>query len=121
MAEDGLFRALLESQREPFVFADPDHVIRYMNESAIAYYARWGGAELLGRSLLACHNEQSCKTIREVSAAMARGGVEDVMITDEGDGGRRIFMRAVRGADGRYLGYHERFEPTAWTKKTPPR
>lgn len=121
MAEDGFFKILLDSQREPFVFVDPDHIIRHMNESAAAYYARWGGAELLGRSLLDCHNAQSCKIIREVSEAMARGEVEDLLITDEGEAGRRMYMRAVRDADGTYLGYHERYEPTAWTKKTPPR
>jgi len=77
-----------------------------MNKAAIAYYDE--GADLIGRSLLKCHNQQSQRTIIEVLAAL-QDGEEERLITDNEE--HRIYMRAVRGADGRVLGYYERYEP----------
>jgi len=44
--------AVLDSLKDPLLFADTEHVIRYMNKAAIAYYSE--GESLLGRSLLDC-------------------------------------------------------------------
>jgi hypothetical protein len=46
----------------------------------------------------------------EILAAM-QAGEEERLITDNDK--NRIFMRAVRDADGRLLGYYERYEPPA--------
>ncbi|HEY3398389.1 MAG TPA: PAS domain-containing protein [Armatimonadota bacterium] len=103
-----LLTALLDSLDSPYVFADTDHVIRYMNRRAVEHYAARGGADLVGQSLFACHNEQSAAVMREVLAALA-AGEEERMITD---GERfRAYMRAVRGPRGELLGYFERYEP----------
>lgn len=101
-----LMAALLDSLRDPLLFADTDHVIRYMNKSAIEHYDE--GESLIGRSVLDCHNEQSQETIIEVLEAM-RAGEEERLITDNEE--HRIYMRAVRDADGQLLGYYERYEP----------
>ena len=100
--------ALLDSIKDPVLFADTQHVIRYMNKAAIAHFD--DGAALLGRSLLDCHNENSRRKIVEISAAMHVG--EDERLISEDDK-QRIYMRAVRDADGRLLGYYERYEPFA--------
>jgi len=100
--------AILDSLKDPLLFADTEHVIRYMNKAAIAYYDE--GESLIGRSLLDCHNEQSQREIVEILAAM-QAGEEERLITD--DERHRIYMRVVRGADGRVLGYYERYEPPA--------
>jgi nitrogen-specific signal transduction histidine kinase len=106
MLDLSLATALLDSLKDPFLFADTDHVIRYMNKAAVAHYQE--GATLLGRSLLDCHNESSRRAIREILVAM-HGGLEEQLITD--DAKHRIFMRAVRDDAGRLLGYYERYEP----------
>jgi len=46
----------------------------------------------------------------EILAAM-QAGEEERLITDDEE--NRIYMRAVRGADGQVLGYYERYEPPA--------
>jgi len=97
--------AILDSLKDPLLFADTEHVIRYMNQAAIAYYSE--GESLLGRSLLDCHNDQSQQQIIEILAAM-QVGEEERLITDNEK--HRIYMRAVRGADGQVLGYYERYE-----------
>ena len=106
MADPALLAAFLDSLKDPFVFVDDTHVIRYLNAAAIAHHE--GGAELLGTSIFDCHNERSGEVIREVFAAL-QAGEEERLITDDAE--RRIFMRAVRAPDGRLLGYTERYEP----------
>jgi DUF438 domain-containing protein len=98
--------ALLDSLKNPFVFADTGHVIRYMNRAAIANYDE--GASLLGRSLFDCHNEQSRAIIEETLAAF-HDGEDERLITDNEK--HRIYMRAVRDGTGKVIGYYERYEP----------
>ena len=100
-----LMGAILDSLKDPLLFADADHVTRYMNQAAVEYYDE--GRELIGRSLLDCHNERSQQMMVEILAAM-HAGEEERLITDNKK--HRIYMRAVRDQDGRVLGYYERYE-----------
>jgi hypothetical protein len=106
MTDASFMKTLLDSLKDPFLFADTGHIIRYMNKAAIAHYEE--GEALLGRSVLDCHNETSRRQMIEILAAM-QAGLEERLITDNEK--HRIFMRAVRDADGRLLGYYERYEP----------
>lgn len=106
MADPALMAALLDSIKDPVLFAHTQHVIRYMNKAAIGHFD--DGAALLGRSLLDCHNEDSRRKIIEISAAMEIG--EDERLINEDDK-QRIYMRAVRDTDAKLLGYYERYEP----------
>ncbi len=106
MIDPGIMAAILDSLKEPILFADTEHVTRYMNEAAIAHYEE--GDSLIGRSLLECHNEQSQKMMIEILAAMHEGEVERLITDNEK---HRIYMRAVRDAGGDVLGYYERYEP----------
>jgi PAS domain-containing protein len=107
MVDATFLAAILNSIKDPILVADTAHVTRYMNRAAIAYYEE--GEALIGRSLLDCHNEQSQQTMIDILAAMQAGGLEEQLITD--DEKHRIYMRAVRDAEGQVLGYYERYEP----------
>ena len=106
MIDATLMAAILDSLKDPVLFADTDHVTRYMNKAAIVYYDE--GASLIGRSLMDCHNEQSQEMMIEILAAMHEGEDERIITDDEK---HRIFMRVVRDAEGRVLGYYERYAP----------
>ena len=106
MIDAELMAAILDSLKDPILFADTEHVTRYMNKAAITYYEE--GESLIGRSLLDCHNEQSQKMMIDILAAMHQG-LEEQLITDDKE--HRIYMRAVRDAGGQVLGYYERYEP----------
>jgi PAS domain-containing protein len=106
MIDSGLMAAILGDLKDPVLFADTEHVIRYMNRAAIAHYDE--GESLIGTSLLDCHNEDSQQQIIEILAAM-QAGEDERLITDNEE--HRIYMRAVRDADGQVLGYYERYEP----------
>ncbi|MBN2429828.1 MAG: PAS domain-containing protein [Acidobacteria bacterium] len=98
---------LLDSLKDPLVFVDTHHIIRYMNAAAVAHYE--AGAALIGTSVLDCHNAESCRVIREIFAAMTDDSLDERIITDNEK--HRIYMRAVRDGQGRLLGYYERYEP----------
>ncbi|MBN1135644.1 MAG: PAS domain-containing protein [Anaerolineae bacterium] len=98
--------AVLDSLKDPVLVADTEHVVRYMNKAAVAYYDE--GESLLGSSLLDCHNPESQAMMIEILAAM-HAGEEERLITDNQE--HRIFMRVVRDPQGRVLGYYERYEP----------
>jgi len=106
MSNEKFLHDLLDSFKNPVMFVDTRHVIRYMNRTAVTHYKE--GASLLGQSIFGCHNEKSCQVIHEVFAALQAGETERLITDDEK---HRIYMRAVRDAEGRLLGYYERYEP----------
>ena len=67
------------------------------------------GYDLIGTSLLDCHNAQSNQVIVQVLQELEAGADERFIYTDDLG---RVYMRAVRGADGQLLGYYERYELT---------
>ena len=101
-----LMAAILDSLKDPILFADTEHVTRYMNRAAIAHYGE--GESLIARSLLDCHNERSQQKMKEILAEMHEG-LDERLITDNEK--YRIYMRVVRDTDGQVLGYYERYEP----------
>ena len=106
MIDTPLMAAILNSLKDPLAFVDTQHIIRYMNPAAIQHYEE--GVNLLNTSVFDCHNEQSNEVIRTVFDAF-QSGDEERLITD--DEKHRIYMRAVRDAQGHLLGYYERYEP----------
>lgn len=98
--------SLLNSIKDPILFADTNHIVQYMNKAGIDHYEE--GEKLLQSNLLECHNEESQKIMIEILAEM-QNGLEEKMITDNEK--YRIFMRAVRDEKGNLLGYFERYEP----------
>ncbi len=106
MVDETFLAAVLDSLKDPILVADPEHVTRYMNRAAMAYYEE--GESLIGRSLLDCHNEQSQQMMIDILTEMHEG-LEERLITDNEK--HRIYMRVVRDAGGSVLGYYERYEP----------
>lgn len=96
--------SIFNSLKNPIVFTDCNHIIRYMNKAAISHYKE--GSSLLNTSLLDCHNEESVKMIHEVFHDL-KSGEDEQLITDNKD--HKIYMRAVRNANGELIGYYERY------------
>jgi hypothetical protein len=111
MIDPKTMAAVLDSISHPIVFTDAGHVIRYLNATALEAYKDRGGAGLIGTSLLDCHKEEaSRRKILEDFAALEAGEAER-FVKDDREKGRRLFMRAVRDAGGKLIGYYERYEP----------
>jgi len=101
-----LYSILLDNLKDPFVFVDNDHIIRYMNNTAVNRYR--AGEALLGQSIFSCHNSESKQIILEIFDKMKNGLVEEIISDTEQ---HRIYMRGVRDRDGNLIGYYERYEP----------
>jgi len=101
-----LLHAFMDSLKDPVLFVDTNHIIRYMNKTARNHFK--DGTGLLNRSLLDCHNETSRRIIIENLEAFKNGEDERLIHDSEK---KRIFMRAVRDDNGQLLGYYERYEP----------
>lgn len=97
--------ALLNSIKDPILFADTNHIVRYMNKAAIKHYEE--GEQLLQSNLLKCHNGESQKMMIEILAEM-QNELKEKLITDNEK--HRIFMRSMRNNNGELLGYFERYE-----------
>lgn len=97
--------SLLNSIKDPILFADTNHIVKYMNKAAIEHYSE--SEKLLQSNLLECYNQESQKIMIEILAEM-QNGLEEKLITDNDK--HRIFMRAVRDDKGTLLGYFERCE-----------
>ena len=60
--------ALFEGLRASVTIADQDFQITFMNDRSCAYFAEDGGAELVGKNLLDCHNAEQTAVIRDAYA-----------------------------------------------------
>ena len=61
-------KSIIDMDRAAVVICDLNHNIIYMNPSAVKRYEKSGGADLIGKSLFNCHNEQSNAIIKNVVA-----------------------------------------------------
>ena len=109
MEESKITKWLLEAIPYPVLFADLAHTIRYMNRRArFEYEEILGRRNLLGSSLLDCHNEKSCEKIRAVVKRFeSHGGEEFLTVTTRN---QRVYMTPVRDETGALVGYFERYE-----------
>ena len=90
-----MFKSVIDQDRAAVVICDTEHTIVYMNPAAVQNYANRGGAELVGKSLLACHNERSNEMIRKIYNEKQN---------------KDVYMVALRDEDGELLGYYEKHE-----------
>ncbi len=105
------FRSIIEQDRCAVVICNVEHEIIYMNPTAVERYARRGGAKLIGRSLLACHNEKSCETIKRVVAWFGESIDHNIIYTSHNEKENKdVYMVALRDGNGQLIGYYEKHE-----------
>lgn len=111
MELNAYFKSIIEQDREHVVICDLNHTILYMNPSAIRDYAKYGGASLLGRSLMNCHNPQSVAAIQKVVDWFAADKSHNLIFTHyDTKHDRDVYMVALRDDDGNLIGYYEKHE-----------
>ncbi|MCM1121579.1 MAG: PAS domain-containing protein [Eubacterium sp.] len=105
------FQSVIEQDRCPVVICNTEHEIIYMNPAAVARYANRGGAELVGRSILECHNEKSGEAIRRVIEWFAESKDHNRIYTFRNEKENKdVYMVALRDEDGTLIGYYEKHE-----------
>ena len=106
-----VYKSVLEADRAAVVICDLDHKIIYMNPAAVGRYAKWGGKDLLGKSLLACHNEKSRETICKVVDWFRASKENNLVYTFYNEKENKdVYMVAWRDDDGELIAYYEKHE-----------
>jgi PAS domain-containing protein len=105
------FKSVLEQDRSAVVICDLQHTIIYMNPAAIEKYAKREGTKLIGKSILACHNEKSGEIINNVVKWFAKSSDNNIVYTYHNDKENRdVYMVALRDDDNSLIGYYEKHE-----------
>lgn len=106
-----IYKSVLEADRTAVVICNLEHVIIYMNPTAIQRYDKWGGAALLGKSLLDCHNEKSREMIIKVVDWFRADAGHNIVYTFHNEKENKDgYMVALRDDSGNLIGYYEKHE-----------
>ena len=106
-----MMKSVLEQDRAAIVLCDLQDMIVYMNPAAKENYAKYGGAALVGKSLLDCHNEKSCEKIHQVVSWFAESRSHNIIYTFHNEKQNKdVYMVALRKNNGELIGYYEKHE-----------
>lgn len=105
------FWSVLEQDRCAIVICNLKHEIIYMNPAAEARYKNSGGSDLIGKSLLDCHNKQSCEQIYKVISWFQESKEHNIIYTFYNEKENKdVYMVALRDENGELIGYYEKHE-----------
>ena len=106
-----VYKSVLEADRAAVVICDLEHKIIYMNPAAIQRYEKWGGKDLLGKSLLDCHNEKSREMIQKVVGWFRESKDNNLVYTSYNQKENKdVYMVALRDESGDVIAYYEKHE-----------
>ena len=105
------YKSVLEADEQQIVLCDLEHTIIYMNPAAIKRYSKSGGKNLIGKSLLDCHNEKSGILINNIISwfkeSIDHNKIYTFYNTKEN---KDVYMIALRNDNGELIGYYEKHE-----------
>lgn len=105
------FKSVLEMDRAAVVICNLNHEILYMNPAARNQYHKYGGGELVGKSLLNCHNSQSVAMIEKALEWFQADPTHNLLYTFHNEKQNKDnYMVALREDDGKLIGYYEKHE-----------
>ena len=111
MELSNFFKSIIDQDRCAVVICNLEHEIIYMNPTAVERYAKRGGAALVGKSLMDCHNPQSVEKIQKVVAWFVQSRENNIVYTYYNEKENKdVYMVALRDEDGTLIGYYEKHE-----------
>lgn len=103
------FKSVIDQDRAAVVICDLTHTIIYMNPAAVERYKKRG--DLLGKSLLDCHNGHSNEMIKRVVAWFSEDKSHNLVYTYHNEKENKdVYMTALRNDGGELIGYYEKHE-----------
>lgn len=104
-------KSVIDMDRSSVVICSLDHKIIYMNPVAIKRYEKRGGKDLIGKSLMDCHNEKSNEIIEKVVAWFGKSTENNMIYTYYNEKENKdVYMVALRDEDKTLIGYYEKHE-----------
>lgn len=106
---EDFYKSVFEQDEAAVVLCDLNHIIVYMNPSAANRYAKSGGYDLVGKSLMGCHNEKSNEMIYKVVDWFKESPDHNKIYTFYNEKENKdVYMIALRDGDMNLIGYYER-------------
>lgn len=103
--------SMAEEDHCAIVICNLEHEIIYMNPAASERYAKRGGMNLLGRSLLDCHNAHSVQMIKKILDWFRESKDNNRVYTFYNEKENKdVYMIALRDTEGELIGYYEKQE-----------
>ena len=104
------FKSIVDQDRSAIVICNLKREIIYMNPAAVFNYAKRGGEQLVGQSLLDCHNSESVARIRQVIKWFSESEEHNIVYTFHNEKQNKdVYMVALRD-EGKLIGYYEKHE-----------
>lgn len=104
-------KSIIDMDRASIVICSLAHEIIYMNPAAVRRYEKRGGAELIGKNLMDCHNEKSNEIIEKVVAWFQENPDHNMIYTYYNEKENKdVYMVALRDEDETLIGYYEKHE-----------
>ncbi|MBQ8379101.1 MAG: fatty acid/phospholipid synthesis protein PlsX [Oscillospiraceae bacterium] len=104
-------KSVIDTDSAPVVICDLEHIIVYMNPSAVSHYEKWGGDKLMGKSLLDCHNSVSVEKFNRVVDWFKMDKNNNRIFTFHNKKENKdVYMIALRDEKGDLIGYYEKHE-----------
>lgn len=104
------FKSIVDQDSCSVVICNPEHEIIYMNPAAVKRYGKHGGAALVGKSLLKCHNPESRERIARVTEWFKESREHNRVYTFYNEKENKdVYMIALRDGDT-LIGYYEKHE-----------
>lgn len=104
------FKGIIDEDLMPIVICNLNNEIIYLNPTAVKRYEKYGGNELLGKSILNCHNKNSEKIILETVENFKQNKELNRVFTYHNKENSDVYMVALRNESGELLGYYEKHE-----------
>lgn len=105
------FKSIIDQDDASVVICNLEHEIIYMNPAAGRNYAKRGGVDLVGSSLLDCHNADSnAKIIKVVDWFKLSKDNNKIFTFHHDKQNKDEYMVALRDEDGNLIGYYEKHE-----------
>ncbi|MCB6615300.1 PAS domain-containing protein [Ruminococcus sp. 210702-SL.1.03] len=109
--DNNYFKSVIDADEAPVVICDLSHTVVYMNPTAVKRYEKRGGAALIGRSLMGCHNADSNSKIERVIAWFKKDPANNKVYTFRNEKENKdVYMIALRNDGGELIGYYEKHE-----------
>ena len=109
MNTEMLLKSVLEQDSAPVVLCDVNHTVLYMNPAAVKRYEKRGGAELIGKNLMLCHNSHSRALIEKALDWFRADGNNNILYEFRNDAENKdVYTVALRDGDGTLIGYYEK-------------
>lgn len=112
------FKSIVDQDTSAIVICGLDHNILYLNPSARERYKKRG--ELVGKSILDCHNEHSREMILRVVEWFSESISHNIIFTYHNEPENKdVYMVALRDENGELIGYYEKHEYRSPESKKP--